>query len=204
MHFDVSKIPPRESYKLLVSTVIPRPIALVTTISPTGVINAAPFSFYNAMGHNPPVVALGIEARPDGSHKDTSFNIRANNEFVINIVDDKIAELMNLCSRNLTPEESEIEHAGLTTIDSVEIKPPRIVEAPVSMECVKIATLELKRGRQIVIGEVQHFHIRDDIVIDPDHFYLDVNKIAPISRLNASRYCKITDQFEMPRMPLTD
>ncbi|MBV8776259.1 MAG: flavin reductase family protein, partial [Alphaproteobacteria bacterium] len=130
MHFDLAKMPAQDGYKLLISTVVPRPIALTTTADAKGRINAAPFSFFNAVSSDPPVVVLGINgAGPEGSatgYKDTESNIRETGEFVVNLVDEALAERMNICAVDFPTEVGELEIANLTALPSAGVKPPRI------------------------------------------------------------------------------
>src|SRR5450755_4187904 len=128
------------AYGLLASLVTPRPIALVTTISADGKINAAPFSFFNLLGANPPICAFAPGNRDNGTPKDTALNVRATNEFVVNLVDEQIAEAMNQCAASLPFGESELVRAGLTAAASSVVRPPRILESPVSLECVEWGT----------------------------------------------------------------
>ena len=200
MHFDCKSLTPRENYKLLISTVVPRPIAFVTTRGADGKVNAAPFSFFNAMDFDPPIIVLGLEARPDGQLKDTAANIQASGEFVVNIVDNALAERMNICAIDFEPDVSEPLQADLELLESVGVSPPRIAASPVSMECEKLVALELRNARHIVLGEVRHFHIRDDIVIDREKLYLDLGRLDAIGRLNASGYTTTRDRFDMPRI----
>lgn len=201
MEFDFSKIDQKNIYKLLISTVVPRPIAFVTTVDRDGAVNAAPFSFFNAMGYDPPIVVIGIEARPERALKDTADNIALNGEFVVHVVDNVIAEAMNVCAIDFGPEVDELAEAGLTTVPALKVAPPRIAEAPVAMECRRYVTLELGNMRNIVVGEVLHMHIRDDLVIDAERCHIDVAKLDAVGRLNAAAYARITDRFEMPRIP---
>src|SRR3954454_10198429 len=144
MHFDLTKIGETDAYKLLVSTVVPRPIALATTVDAAGRVNAAPFSFFNAVSSRPPVVVLGINGEgPGGGYKDTESNIRDTGEFVVNLVDEALAERMNICAVDFPSGIGELDQAGLTAIASAEVKPPRIAEAPVSFECKRITGLSL-------------------------------------------------------------
>ena len=173
MHFDVAAIPANEAYKLLVSTVVPRPIALATTVDLTGRVNAAPFSFFNAVSSNPPVVVLGISpaiprimAPPNDGYKDTERNIRDTGEFVVNLVDEAIAERMNVCAVDFPNNVGELEHADLHPIASVGVRAPRIAELPVSFECKRITGLSLGPRSTLEVGRVIHIHIRDDLV-DP-------------------------------------
>ena len=199
MHFATSNIPVSRAYRLLTSTIVPRPIAFVTTVSSEGVVNAAPFSFFNAMGSEPPVVALGFEPKADGNVKDTPNNIMETAEFVVNIVDEPLAAQMNICSGPFPAEESEVEIAKLDTVPSFEVKAPRLSASPVSLECKLFQKIPLSSGGFIVIGEVLHFHVRDDIVQDMDPLRLDVNKLGAISRLAGPDYARITDQFQIMR-----
>ena len=162
MHFDLAQIPATDAYKLLVSTVVPRPIALATTIDSAGRVNAAPFSFFNAVSSVPPVVVLGIspgDASGDG-YKDTERNIRDSGEFVVNLVDEALAERMNICAVDFPHEIGELEVANLTALPSVGVKPPRIAESPVSFECRRITGLSLGPRSTLEIGRVPHSHPR--------------------------------------------
>src|SRR3954465_12808408 len=125
-----------EVYQFLVGAVTPRPIAWVTTLSPSGVANLAPFSFFNAFGANPPVVVFSPTLRRDGTKKDTLLNLESLGEFVLNAATAPLAERVNLTSKELPPDESEVPLAGLTTVPSVRVRPPRVAESPVNMECV--------------------------------------------------------------------
>jgi flavin reductase (DIM6/NTAB) family NADH-FMN oxidoreductase RutF len=148
MHeFDLSSLTPVDAYKIMRSVVTPRPIALVTTVDPEGRVNAAPFSFFNAIAFDPCMVVLGLEARPDGSPKDTARNIRDTRVFVVNVVDEALAEQMNICSTTLAPGESEIDLAGLSLGPSLDVEPPRILEAPACLECRRHTTLEVGNRR---------------------------------------------------------
>ena len=199
MHFASNDLSGAEAYRLLAATVLPRPIALVTTVSAEGVPNAAPFSFFNAMGSKPPVVAMGIEPRPDGSYKDTSANIIETREFVVNLVDEPLADKMNACAATLAPEVNELEEVGLKTIPSSGVRAPRVEDSPVSMECKLLQTVDLAGGGSIVIGEVIHFHLQDRIVSSLDPLRIDTGEHSLIGRLSASDYCRTTDRFQLQR-----
>ncbi len=170
MHFDVAAMKPTDAYKLLISTVVPRPIALVTTVDTAGRVNAAPFSFFNAVSSIPPVVVLGIspgDPVPDGDgYKDTERNIRDTGEFVVNLVDEEIAERMNICAVDFPTEVGELERRRADPVPSVGVKPPRIAESPVSFECKRITGLSLGAHSTLEVGRVIHIHIRDDLM-DP-------------------------------------
>src|SRR5215469_13951900 len=150
------------AYAILASLVTPRPIAFVTTISPDGKVNAAPFSFFNLFGANPPILAFAPGDRDDGTPKDTARNIRLTHEFVVNLVDEPIAAAMNKAAASLPYGENELLHAGLTSLKSSVVKPPRIAESPVSLECTEWGTLHIGDNR-MVIGLIKRLHLRDDL-----------------------------------------
>lgn len=184
------------AYPLLVSLVTPRPIAFVTTISPDGKINAAPFSFFNAFGAEPPIVAFAPGDRDNGTPKDTVLNIRATHEFVVNLVDESIAEAMNKCSASLPYGENELTHAGLTAARSSLVKPPRIKESPASFECVEWGTLQIGENR-MVIGLIKRLHLRDEL-FDAEKKRVHTDKFKVIGRMAAPNlYCRTRDRFEM-------
>jgi len=202
MHFDLAKISAQDAYKLLISTVVPRPIALATTIDKKGRVNAAPFSFFNAVSSRPPVVVLGIspgDAAGDG-YKDTERNIRDTGEFVVNLVDEAIAERMNVCAVDFPTETGELDIAGLTAVPSAGVKPPRIAEAPVSFECQRITGLSLGGQSTLEVGRVIHIHIRDGLV-DPERFYVKTDQLRLVGRMHGRGwYARTSDLFEMDRI----
>jgi len=150
------------AYPILASLVTPRPIALVTTLSPDGKVNAAPFSFFNVLGAAPPILAFAPGDRDDGTPKDTARNIRLTHEFVVNLVDEAIAEAMNKCAASLPYGENELVLAGLRAAPSAVVKPPRILESPVSLECQEWGTLQIGNNR-VVIGLVKRVHLREEL-----------------------------------------
>src|SRR3954464_191069 len=151
MKIDIAGLPPAQQYKLLSATIVPRPIALVTTLSGTGRVNAAPFSFFNVMGEDPPVVVLGLQEHPDGRLKDTTVNIQKRGDFVVHMVDEDMSEAMNVCGIPFPFEVEEVAAAGLTVTPCDRVAPPRIVEAPVAFECERIGLLQITPGRNIAI-----------------------------------------------------
>ncbi len=199
MHFSSDEISSETAYKLLVSTIVPRPIAFVTSMDLEGKLNGAPFSFFNAMGGAPPVIVLGFQPNPDGSQKDTPNNILSSKEFVVNIVDEPLAVQMNICASSLPPDIDELALANIKTASSLDIAPPRIKASPASMECRLMENISLSGGGRIILGEIMHFHLRDDVVTQIDPLRIDINKLAPISRLNGPFYGRITDQFKIER-----
>jgi flavin reductase (DIM6/NTAB) family NADH-FMN oxidoreductase RutF len=199
MRFDFALLSAPERYKLLGGLIVPRPIALVTTESAEGRINAAPFSFFNVFAEEPPLVVLGFGISAKGGAKDTTINIRDTGAFVVNLVDEPIAEAMNLCAIDFPPEVDEIEIAGLGLAPSLKVAPPRIVQAPVNLECRRYVTLQPARERYLVLGEVVMVHVRDGLV-DPATLRIDRDAYAPIGRLLGGGYVRTRDRFEMPRL----
>ena len=149
MRFALAELSATERYKLLGGLVVPRPIALVTTQNPEGRVNAAPFSFFNVFAEEPPLVVLGLGISPLGDAKDTTLNILDTGEFMVHLVDEPIAEAMNLCAIDFPPEISEVEVAGFDLIPSDAVAPPRIGQAPVGLECRRFVTLQPARDRYL-------------------------------------------------------
>ena len=197
--FDFRRLGATERYKLLGGLVVPRPIALVTTRDREGRHNAVPFSFFNVLAEDPPLVVLGLGISPSGRAKDTTNNIRDFGEFVVHLVDEPLAEAMNLCAIDLPPEISEVELAGFSLLPSEVVQPGRIAQAPVSMECRRYVTLQPGPERFIVLGEVVMLHVRDGIV-EPERLRVDRDRYAPIGRLFGGGYVRTHDRFEMPRI----
>jgi flavin reductase (DIM6/NTAB) family NADH-FMN oxidoreductase RutF len=198
MELDLEKEFADRAYQLLVSLVTPRPIALVTTISADGKVNAAPFSFFNVMGANPPICAFAPSDRENGVPKDTALNVRATHEFVVNLVDEKIAEAMNQCAASLPFGENELVRAGLTAAPCSVVKPPRIAEAPASLECVEWGTLQIG-GNRMVIGVIKRIHLRDEL-FDAEKKRINADKLFLIGRMASPHwYCTTRDRFEMKR-----
>ena len=197
MIVDPDSIPAADVYKLLSGSVVPRPIAFVSTISDDGVPNLAPFSFFNAVCADPPTVSFcpGVRNPP----KDTLANVRANGEFVVNIVSDHIAEQMNVCAAEFGPEESEFEASGLTAAPSEVVRPPRVAQSRVNMECRLIQIIEVSKkpvGASLVLGEVVRFHVDDAIV---DEFKIDPDKLDAVGRMGGREYIHTRERFQMRR-----
>lgn len=205
MDWQVDQLSERDIYKLLVNTVLPRPVALVTTRDASGGFNAAPFSFFNVMGSEPPIVALGIEAhteRPDGL-KDTVRNIESSGEFVVNLVDESLVDAMNVCGVDFPAEVDEAALAGLTPVPSAQLKTPRIAESPVQLECRLHTTLLIGPRRRLVVGEIVHLHIRDDIV--NERLHIDPDRLGLVGRLHGNGwYTRITDRFQAQKRTRED
>ena len=184
------------AYPILASLVTPRPIAFVTTVRPDGAINAAPFSFFNLLGAAPPILAVAPGDRGDGTPKDTARNIRLTHEFVVNLVDEAIAEAMNKCAASLPYGENELDHAGLHALQSSTVKPPRIAESPASLECKEWGTLHIGDNR-MVIGLITRVHLRDEL-FDAETKRVRSDQLFLIGRMAAPHwYCRTRDRFEM-------
>lgn len=212
MDIDFGAITAYQRYKLMASLIVPRPIALVTTINAAGVVNAAPFSAFNYACVDPVLVTLGVANRPEARQlpsgmpvpKDTAQNIRARGEFVINVVNEELAEAMNICAIDFPSGVSEVAEAKLTTVPSSRVAVPRIAEAPASLECREVTTLEIGRSR-LIVGEVLCAHIRDELV-DLNGPYVKANQLHAIGRMNgAGNYVRTRDAFfKMPRIAYQD
>ncbi|EJC67359.1 conserved protein of DIM6/NTAB family [Rhizobium leguminosarum bv. viciae WSM1455] len=194
--FDFKQLSERERYKLMIGTIIPRPIALVTTVDENGRINAAPFSFFNCLSADPPILAIGVENNADMSFKDTGYNIRMTEVFTVNIVSFAIAEAMHVCGARYPRGVDELKQAGLTAMPGEKVASPFIAEAPAAFECKRHVTLELGRSRQIVMGEIVYAHYRDGVV-DPERLHVDPAAVDAIARLGGDTCATIRDRFEM-------
>jgi flavin reductase (DIM6/NTAB) family NADH-FMN oxidoreductase RutF len=203
MEIDPLSLPWKSVYKILIGSVVPRPIGWISSIDAEGRLNLAPFSFFNVVGANPPHILFCPMIRgTDQKPKDTLRNVRATGEFVVNIVTEELAEAMNLSSTELPAEVNEFEISGLTPQPSTTVKPPRVAESPVHFEC-KVATIfdfgDQPGSGSVVIGRIIHIHVRDEVLIEPDK--IDLEKLKPIGRLAGSGYCRVTDLFQMIRPP---
>jgi len=194
LSYDPATLSLRDRYKLLISLVIPRPIALVTTLGPTGIVNAAPFSFFNVFSDDPPLVVLGLQARTDGSLKDTSAHIRDRGAFVVNLVDEALGPQMNQCAVDFPPDVSEIDAAKLNLLPSEKIAIPRIAEAPASLECRHFTTLEVSASRRLAIGEIVQIHVRAGLW-DREKMRVDMTQYRPLARLFGNYYASLGAPF---------
>jgi flavin reductase (DIM6/NTAB) family NADH-FMN oxidoreductase RutF len=199
MEFDFEALAADDRYKILTSTIVPRPIAWVTTVSKDGVRNAAPFSFFNAMSKEPPLLAIGIMADSNGRMKDTARNILDTREFVVNLVSRAAANSMNLTSIDAPFDVDELVLAKLGTVPSLKVKPERIAVSPVSFECRLHTPIELF-NQLIALGEVVQAHVADDFILDPEKFYVDTPTMHLIGRMHGRGWYATTDDlFQMPR-----
>lgn len=185
-----------DNYKLLTNLVVPRPIAWVTTQSHSGLINLAPYSFFNAVGSNPLYVVISVGKRDNGEPKDTAMNILASGEFVVNMVTEDLFDAMNISAADFPADHSELDATNLATAPSVHISVPRIAQAQVSLEC-KLFSTQALGDNTLIIGEVVMFHVADHLMGPRMH----VNHFAPLGRLGSpSVYCRTTDRFDIARV----
>lgn len=201
---DPAQIAPSEIYKLMIGVIVPRPIAFVSTIDAAGIRNLAPFSYFTACSSNPPVVcfctAVRTSPRP---YKDTLLNVEATGEFVVNIVSEEFAQQMNLCSADVPPEVDEFALSGLTPLASDLVKPPRVAESRVQMECrlhqiVRVS--DQPGGGILVLGEVLRFHVLESLLDDKGSGYkIDPDRLNAIGRMGGPVYTRTRDRFEMQR-----
>ena len=201
MEINLADLSVRDRHKLLSAVILPRPIAWVTTQSELGEINAAPFSFFNLMGSDPAVVALGIGSSDRGGDgmKDTARNIEATKEYVIQLVTEPLAAQMNQTATDFPAGQDELEFAGLKPAPSVKVGPPRIAESPVHLECRHLTTVEIGNTR-VILGQVVHLHV-DDEFYDSGDGHIDTAKLGAIGRMHgAGWYTRTTDLFELDRI----
>jgi flavin reductase (DIM6/NTAB) family NADH-FMN oxidoreductase RutF len=198
MELDLEGEHAERAYPVLASLVTPRPIAWVSTISPEGVVNVAPFSFFNVLGAEPPIVGFCPGNRADGTPKDSALNVRRTHEFVVNLVDESVVEAMNRSAATLPYGVSELKSAGVTTAPSSVVKPPRIAEAPASLECVEWGTLQIGENR-LIIGLVKRVHVREEF-FDSETLRVRADRLKMIGRMASPNwYSYTTDRFELIR-----
>lgn len=196
MRIDPSQTSPADNYALLTSLVVPRPIAWVTSLSPQGVVNLAPFSFFNAVGGDPLYLVLSVGNLESGQPKDTARNIKTSGEFVVNLVSEELFDAMNLSSASFPADQSELEAAGLTPAPAARLQVPLVAEAPASLEC-RLHSAQPLGSSTLFIGEVVIFHVAPAFLDAKGR----VRDFAPIGRLGSpSLYCRTTDRFDKPRL----
>ncbi|HUI13542.1 MAG TPA: flavin reductase family protein [Xanthobacteraceae bacterium] len=196
MEFDPAQLSEPQQYKLMTGTIVPRPIALVTTLGKSGP-NAAPFSLFNIVATDPPTLFFSSGNQDDGSEKDTIQNLRHSPEFIVHIVNHEMADRMNICSTNFPPEINELEKAGFTTAPARKVSPPRIVESPACFECRMIRIIDIGSRHHFVLGEVVWFHYRDDVV--DERLRVNFQKLNPVGRLSGPMYARLTETFKLER-----
>lgn len=194
MQIDPAGLEKAQLYHLMISCVVPRPIAWVSTIAPDGTPNAAPFSYFQALCSQPPTIMISVGTRRDGRAKDTRANIEATREFVVNVVSEDSGARMAMTSVSYEPGESEFEHVGLEAAPSVMVRPPRIAECAVALECRLDRVLEIGASG-ILIAEVVLFHVRDDVLTERNT--VDPDKLRPLGRLGGSNYAPLREVLEI-------
>lgn len=207
MLFDFAALPPPDRYKLLASTIVPRPIAWVVTRDAAGRVNAAPFSFFNVFGEEPPVICVGIGGLASGGRKDSGANIRATGEFVVCLVPETLMHAMHVTAIDFPPGVDELAEAGLTAAASTFVAPPRIAESPVAFECARHTVVEFGNDRTLVVGRVLAAHIADDAVIDPRRCYIDSERLGLVGRVHGpGGYVRASGPglFQLARLKLAD
>ncbi len=204
MQLDPASLAPRDRYKLLIGAIVPRPIGFVSTISPEGAANLAPFSFFNGVGSDPMSLLFCPSAANDGrGDKDTLRNIEATGQFVVNIVSESIARQMAVCAEDAPYGQSEFALSGLTPAPSARVKPPRVLESPISFECEKTQLVRLNPANpsapgsgNVVIGRVVWIHAAEGLV--DDRFHVDPERLAAVGRMAGLTYCTTRQRFEIP------
>ncbi len=198
----ISDLKSHDCYKLLTAIIVPRPIALVSSLNEDGLVNAAPYSFFNMFAEAPPTIVLGLHWRPDTTLKDTTANIRRTGEFVVNLVDEALAQLMSDTAIDFPPDVSETDALGIEMASSVMIKPPRIKAAPFALECRKTVGLSFSEEREILLGEIVAIHARDGLL---DTGRLRVSQdYHPVGRLHGTLYARQREVFELKRPSYED
>jgi flavin reductase (DIM6/NTAB) family NADH-FMN oxidoreductase RutF len=202
MEISPKDTPSKLFYKVIVGSVVPRPIAWVSTVNAVGQPNLAPFSFFTVVGSKPPTLLFcpGVRGTDDGT-KDTYVNVRASGEFVVNLVSEELAEAMNKTATELPPEVNEFEYAGLKPEPSAVVAPPRVAESPVAFECKVSEIVSVGDGERgsawVVLGEVVHMRVRDDVL--EKNYRVNLEALKPIGRLSGPRYAAVRETFELWR-----
>jgi flavin reductase (DIM6/NTAB) family NADH-FMN oxidoreductase RutF len=199
-HFDVAAMPKPDVYKLLASVIMPRPIAWVVSRTAAGGLNAAPFSFFNILSADPPLIAISFSAASDREGKDTLSNIREHNDFVVNLVPEELAPEMNITATNAPRGTYETKLAGLDLAPSALIEVPRIAASPVGLECRLFQTIDPGGSNTIVLAHVLYAHVRTEAFANLERLHIDPHKLRLIGRMHgAGGYCRTTDIFTIDR-----
>jgi flavin reductase (DIM6/NTAB) family NADH-FMN oxidoreductase RutF len=196
MHFDPAELSPRDAYRLMISCIIPRPIAFVTTLSREGISNLAPFSFFNGVTSDPPVISIAVATKRDGSKKDTWRNIEETGEFVVNVVVPELMDAVIIGAKELPHNVSELDLAGLQTLPSTKVKPPRLAGSPIHLECTLLKIVEVE-GTALILGRVAMVHAKDEIV---EGGRVDPRRLTFVGRMGDDLYCRVNDLFERKRV----
>ncbi|MBX3168656.1 MAG: flavin reductase family protein [Candidatus Eremiobacteraeota bacterium] len=205
MHYDFSQLSARNAYKLVVSTIVPRPIAWIVSQNARGQLNCAPFSFFNAMAGDPPTLVIGIGSRDEGGPKDSLRNIQETGQFVINLVNEELARSMNVTATPFAYGVSELEKAGLATAPALKVKPPRLAASPVAFECQLIQTVPASATNTIVIARALACHIEDRYLLDAEKCYVNTPELKLIGRMHGAGWYTTTHQlFQMDRLTVAE
>ena len=200
MQFNFQSMNPMDRYELLLGTVLPRPVTIVTTVSDDGAINAAPYSLFNVVSHDPPVLMILVLPHPERRLKDTAANVFATREFVVNLVPRSMAEAMNITNIDAPRGANELTLAKLETASSTSVKPPRIATSPVAFECRLLTSLSFNADQAVMFGEVLSAFVSDHLVVDAHHGVIDAPQLDLFGAMHAARwYSSTADRFEMVR-----
>ena len=196
MQIDPTALSSRDAYRLMISCIIPRPIAFVTTLSREGVTNLAPFSFFNGVSSDPPVISIAVATKRDGSKKDTWRNAEETGEFVVNVVVPDLMDAVIIGARELPHNVSELELSGLKTAPSAKVKPPRLAESPINLECTLLRIVEVEETA-LILGRVVMVHAKDEIL---EGGRVDPRRLTFVGRMGDDLYCRVNDLFERKRI----
>ena len=196
MQIDPTALSSRDAYRLMISCIIPRPIAFVTTLSREGVTNLAPFSFFNGVSSDPPVISIAVATKRDGSKKDTWRNAEDTGEFVVNVVVPDLMDAVIIGARELPHNVSELELSGLKTAPSAKVKPPRLAESPINLECTLLRIVEVEETA-LILGRVVIVHAKDEIL---EGGRVDPRRLTFVGRMGDDLYCRVNDLFERKRV----
>ena len=199
MVVDPSDVQPRDLYRLLISAVVPRPIAFVTSQSPAGILNLAPFSFFQGVSVSPPVVSISVARKRDGSKKDTWRNIETTGEYVIHGVTEDLLDAVIVAAAEWPETESEVERAGLETLPGDRVAVPRLARAQLAMEC-RLHSIREVYGVGLILGEVVRFHLRDELLVPGTAPEIDFGKFSVVSRLGGDAYLRGGEVIRRRRM----
>jgi flavin reductase (DIM6/NTAB) family NADH-FMN oxidoreductase RutF len=195
MQIDPASLSAGDAYRLMISCIIPRPIAFVTTLSRDGISNLAPFSFFNGVTSDPPILSIAVGTKRDGSKKDTWRNIEDTGEFVVNVVVPELMDAVIIGARELPHNVSELDLAKLATLPSARVRPPRVADSPVQMECTLFRIVEVEETG-LILGRVVMVHAKDEVL---DGGRVDPRKLTFVGRLGGDSYCRVNDIFERKR-----
>ncbi len=200
MDFDFESMTPTDRFTFLTGTVVPRPIALITTVSPSGAVNAAPYTFFSIAGIDPPIVTVTVLPTADGRMKDTGANILATGDFVVNLVSEDLATAMNTTCIDAPPGVNELDLAGLESTPSTKVRPPRIAASPVALECRLHSTVPLSANQVLIVGRIVQGHVADRFVTSARDFAFDTAGFRLIGGMHGAKwYARTSDLFEMER-----